>query len=189
MQGIVTKTSHDDIYTEVDTVNMHRAAIVEFSSQPTTHSHNAVGFCSLLIQACTNLWCTEVLKEEADDCRMNQIKKKDFANMLWLRLIAFIKEHPETQTVAVPENVSHKSMAGKKASAQNWPMDELEMLVKSKFPGAEPYEIQAEKFVDEVMVGLFMEKIYEPRAADDFLSQDRWNSTEAQVLLAYVRYN
>ena len=183
----MTITSHDDIYTEVDTVNMNAAAIVEFSSQPTIHSHYAVGFCSSWIQACTNLWCTEALKEEADDCRMNQVKKKDFANMLWLQLLAFIKEHPETQTVAVPENVSHKSKAGKKASAQSWPMDELEMLIKSKFPGAETYEIQAEKFVDDTMVGLFMEKIYEPSAADDFLSQDRWNSTEAQVLLAYVR--
>ena len=118
---------------------------------------------------------------------MSQVKKKDFANMLWLQLIAFIKEHPETQTVAVPENVSHKSKAGKKASAQSWPMDEFELLIKSKIPGAETYEIQAEKFVDDTMVGLFMEKIYEPTAADDYLSQDRWNTPEAQVLLAYVR--
>ena len=46
-------------------------------------------------------------------------------------------------------------------------MDELEMLIKSKFPDAEPYEIQAEKFVDEVMVGLFIEKQYELGAVDD----------------------
>ena len=68
------------------------------------------------------------MKTEADDCRQCEVKKKDFANMLWLQLIAFIKAHPETQTDAVPENVARKSKAGKKASAQNWPVDELEML-------------------------------------------------------------
>ena len=82
-----------------------------------------------------------------------------------------------------------QEQGGKKASAQNWPMDDLEMLVKSKFPGAEPYEIQAEKFVDEVMVGRFIEKQFELGAVDDILSEDRWDSPEAQVLLAYVRYN
>ena len=117
---------------------------------------------------------------------MNQVKKKDFANMLWLQLLAFIKENPEMQTVAVPENVTHKSKAREKSSAQSWPMDELEILIKSKFPGAETHEIQAEKFVDDTMVGLFMEKIYEPRAADDALSNDRWMLPDAQVLLAYV---
>ena len=144
-------------------------------------------FCSCLIQACTNIWCSEEFRKDADGCWQQEIKKNEFANMLWSQLNDFIRNNRDTQTSAVPEAGSHKSMAGNKASAQDWPVDELETLILTKFPDAQLPQIAAEKFVDKVMVDVFASGEHDPGAAINYLSDDRWDSPEAKVLLAYVR--
>ena len=107
--------------------------------------------------------------------------------MLWSQLTDFIRNHRDTQTSAVPKAGSHNSVAGNKASAQDWQVDELETLIVTKYPDAQLPQIAAEKFVDQVMVKVFADGEHDPGAAIDYLSDDRHNSEAAQVLLAYVR--
>ena len=107
--------------------------------------------------------------------------------MLWSQLNDFITNNRDTQTSAVPEAGSHNSVAGNKASAKDWPVDELEMLIMAKFPEATKPDIAAEKFVDTHMVKLFRNRELDAGDAIDNLSDDRYFLPTAKVLLAYVR--
>ena len=82
---------------------------------------------------------------------------------------------------------SHKKKARHKASAQVWPEDELDTLIINKMPHAKLHEIAAEKFVDQVMVHVFVDAEHDPGAAKDCQSIHRWDLPKAEVLLAYVR--
>ena len=144
-------------------------------------------FCSCLIQACTNIWCSEEFRKDADGCWQHEIKQNEFRNMLWSQLNDFITNNRDTQTSAVPEAGSHNSVAGNKASAKDWPVDELEMLIMAKFPEATKPIIAAEKFVDTYMLERFREKEIDPGDAVDNMDDNRYHLESAKVLLAYVR--
>ena len=142
-------------------------------------------FCSCLIQACTNIWCSEEFRKDADGCWQHEIKKNEFANMLWSQLNDFIRNNRDTQTSAVPEAGS--LVAGNKASAKEWPADELEQLILAKFPDASTRIIAAEKFVDTYMLERFREKEIDPGDAVDNMDDNGYHLESAKVLLAYVR--
>ena len=144
-------------------------------------------FCSCLIQACTNIWCSEEFRKDADGARQQEIKKNEFANMLWSQLNDFIRNNRDTQTSAVPEAGSHNSVAGNKASAKEWPVDELEMLIMAKFPEASKTIIAAEKFVDTYMLERFREGGIDPGHAVDNMDDQGYHKESSKVLLAYVR--
>ena len=131
---------------------------------------------------------TEDLKKAADVARRDAIRQKDFANELWSQLTDFIKNNPRSQTREVPAAGSHKKKTRNKASAQVWPADELETLIINKMPHAELHEIAAEKFVDQVMVHVFVDSQIDLRgSAIECRSNPVLDSCEAEVLLAYVR--
>ena len=127
------------------------------------------------------------MKKAADVARQDAIRQKDFANELWSQLTDFIKNNQVTQTREVPVAGSHKKKARHKASAQVWPEDELDTLIINKMPHAKLHEIAAEKFVDQVMVHMFVDAEHDPGAAKDCQSIHRWDLPKAEVLLAYVR--
>ena len=127
------------------------------------------------------------MKKAADVARQDAFRQKDFANELWSQLTDFIKNNPRSQTREVPAAGSHKKKTRNKASAQVWPADELETLIINKMPHAELHEIAAEKFVDQVMVHVFVDAEHDPGAAKDCRSIHRWDHPKAEVLLAYAR--
>ena len=128
------------------------------------------------------------MKKAADVARQDAFRQKDFANELWSQLTDFIKNNTRSQTREVPAAGSHKKKTRNKASAQVWPADELETLIINKMPHAELHEIAAEKFVDQVMVHVFVDSEIDLRAsAIECRSNPVLDSYEAEVLLAYVR--
>ena len=127
------------------------------------------------------------MKKAADVARRDAIRQKDFANELWSQLTDFIKNNQVTQTREVPVAGSHKNKAPHALTAQVWPEDELDTLIINKMPHAKLHEIAAEKFVDQVMVHVFVDAEHDPGAAKDCRSIHRWNHPKAEVLLAYAR--
>ena len=131
---------------------------------------------------------TEDLKKAADVARRDAIRQKDFANELWSQLTDFIKNNQVTQTREVPVAGSHKNKAPHALTAQVWPEDELDTLIINKMPHAKLHEIAAEKFVDQVMVHVFVDSQIDLRgSAIECRSNPVLDSYEAEVLLAYVR--
>ena len=115
--------------------------------------------------------------------RQDAFRQKDFANELWSQLTDFIKNNTRSQTREVPAAGSHKKKTRNKASAQVWPADELETLIINKMPHAELHEIAAEKFVDQVMVHVFVDAEIDLRAsAIDCRSNARLDSWEAGLI-------
>ena len=127
------------------------------------------------------------MKKAADVARRDAIRQKDFANELWSQLTDFIKNNQVTQTREVPVARSHKNKAPHALTAQVWPEDELDTLIINKMPHAKLHEIAAEKFVDQVMVHVFVDAEHDPGAAKDCRSIHRWDHPKAEVLLAYAR--
>ena len=125
------------------------------------------------------------MTEEADDVRACQVKKTDFSNLLWSQVTEWINKNPEAQTIEIPESATQKKKGSGQLQHQAWPEDELDLLIKSKFPGAETYQIAAEKSVDDKCVGCFREDVFHLDAADWCLSQDKWQHPSAQDWLDY----
>ena len=119
--------------------------------------------------------------------RQDAFRQKDFANELWSQLTDFIKNNQVTQTREVPVAGSHKNKAPHALTAQVWPEDELDTLIINKMPHAKLHEIAAEKFVDQVMVHVFVDAEHDPGAAKDCRSIHRCDHPKAEVLLAYAR--